>query len=443
MKRKKLIITASLLLMGFGVFAQEEVPVDSLKMLEKRTENLEAVMKQIQKLKVSGYIQTQFQYAEPYGSLKVGSGNTNYDENFSRIGIRRGRIKFTYEEKYASGVFQLDITEKGVGFKDAYILGKDPWFGSGSSLKLGVFDRPFGYEISYSSSQRESPERATVFQTLFPDERDLGGMLTLQMPKTSPLSILKLEGGFFAGNGIKLDMDNRKDFIGHLSAGNTIGSLAKWGAGFSYYNGGVYNPTKYTYNMEGANFICDSSGKLGNYAKREYFGIDGQFSIDWLLGVTTIRAEYLWGTQPGSSGSTKSPNYASMVDSPYLAGGIYNRSFNGYYVYLIQDIGSTPFTIVLKYDYYDPNTKISGNEIKAAGSNTSVADLACSTFGFGALWKMSKYLRLQAYYEINRNETSANTEVAVDKRKEPAADSKDYSSVRKANVFTLRLQYKF
>jgi len=42
-----------------------------------------------------------------------------------------------------------------------------------------------GYEVCYSTSSLESPERATIIQYFFPDERDLGAMLTLRTPYPS------------------------------------------------------------------------------------------------------------------------------------------------------------------------------------------------------------------------------------------------------------------
>ena len=167
-----------------------------------------------QSVKFSGYIQSQYQYGEKDAALKVGTSNENPEESFNRIGIRRGRFKLTATDgKLASGVFQVDVTEKGVGFKDAYLNLKDPWFNT-IQLRAGIFDRPFGNEISYSSSRRESPERSTLFQTLFPEERDLGAMLILQPAKTSVWNILKLEAGLFAGNGI-----NRKRTAARILSG--------------------------------------------------------------------------------------------------------------------------------------------------------------------------------------------------------------------------------
>lgn len=239
MKKTNLTVLICLIISG-NVFTQaqnEKDLIERIEKLEKKNEEQNNALKKLKKLKVFGYIQGQYQWGEEDALLKVGSANENPEKAFNRLGIRRGRIKFVYEEGIATGVFQLDITEKGVGFKDAYLSIKEPWSKT-NTLRIGVFDRPFGNEINYSSSRRESPERSTVFQTLFPEERDLGAMITLQAAKTSPLNIFKLEAGLFAGNGIKQETDNRKDFIGHLSVAKVLKNI-QLGGGVSYYNGGV------------------------------------------------------------------------------------------------------------------------------------------------------------------------------------------------------------
>jgi len=409
------------LFIAFASVAQD-AELTQVEEVQQRTETLEEEVAKLKKLKISGYIQTQYQYGEKDASLGVGKANNQPEESFDRFGIRRGRIKFTYEEALASGVVQLDITEKGLGVKDAYLNVKDPWLNT-LQLRAGIFDRPFGNEISYSSSRRESPERSTVFQTLFPGERDLGAMLILQPAKTSQWNFLKLEAGFFAGNGIEQESDNRKDFIGHLSATKNIGDNVSWGAGISYYNGSVYQGSENIYSMDGSVFIVNNAlTNKGKFAKREYVGFDVQFSTMSIAGLTQLRAEYLFGQQPGAAKSSKSPTTSQLptVDT-------YIRDFDGGYILLVQDLGDLPFSAVLKYDWYDPNTQVSGNQVGENG--TSEADLSLSTFGIGALWKVSNNLRLQAYYEIKKNETT--TQIA--NRNE---DLKD-------NVFTLRLQYKF
>ncbi|MDR1562390.1 MAG: hypothetical protein LBS54_04815 [Dysgonamonadaceae bacterium] len=372
-------------------------------------------------LKFSGYLQSQYQYGQEDAALKIGTANEHKGESFNRFGIRRGRIKLTAVDGIYSSVIQADLTEKGLGLKDAYLNVKDPWFGT-LQVRGGVFDRPFGNEISYSSSRRESPERSTIFQTLFPEERDMGAMLVLQPAKTSAWNFLKLEAGLFAGNGIKQEIDSRRDFIGHLSAKTTKENFS-FGGGISLYSGSVYQGTENVYRMKDGGFVVETdAGNKGSFAKREYFGADVQFSVETLAGFTSLRAEYLTGRQPGTLGSSKSPNAAALPTAD-----TYLRDFSGFYVILVQDLGKLPFSIVFKYDYYDPNMDISGDDVGLGG--TSKADLFSNTFGFGGLWKISNSFRLQAFYEVNGNETTVNLA-------DRTGDIKD-------NVFTLRLQYKF
>ncbi|MDR0574709.1 MAG: hypothetical protein LBG96_11880 [Tannerella sp.] len=433
----------------------QEVETTEVEQFEQRTQMLESAIKTLQKFKVSGYIQTQYQVAQENAELstnmKVGGPNENIDTSYSRFGIRRGRIKFTYEEGIASGVFQLDITESGVGVKDAYLNIKDPWFQT-SNLRSGIFERTFGYEISYSSSRRESPERSTIFQTLFPNERDLGTAIYLQPAKTSPLNFLHLDIGIFAGNGIKSEMDNRLDFIGRLYATNNIGSHAKYGIGASYYNGGMMQLSKSVYTMDGDAFVLDkdSAGNFRKYAKREYFGIDGQFNIIAKAGMTKIHAEYLFGQQPGLKASSKSPNTGVLgtvireMNPDLVINDTYIRNFSGGYIMFTQDLGKLPFTAVLKYDWYDPNTKVKGSETgKEVGQDqykTGFADLTQNTLGFGALWRVNNNFRLTAYYEINNYEKS---DLLYAFNPKTNGEKTYVVDNLKRNVFTLRLQYKF
>ena len=419
---KKLLVLLCCLFLGMIGFAQQKIEETPIEKIEQQTQSIADNVTKLRKFKISGYVQVQFQYGEKDASLKVGAANANPEKSFYRVGIRRGRIKFTYEEGIASGVFQLDITEKGVGVKDAYLTIKDPWLGI-AMIKGGVFDRPFGYEISYSSSRRESPERSTIFQTLFPDERDLGASITLQAPKSSPWSILKLEAGMFAGNGIKLETDNRMDFIGHLSANKNIGDNIHWGLGVSYYYGGVYQGNENVFSMQDKSFILSyEASNKGKFAKREYFGFDGQFNMISLLGMTQLKGEYLFGTQPGGKSNSKSPNASTLPNTD-----TYIRNFSGGYVMLVQDFGILPISAVVKYDWYNPNTKVSKNEIGKNG--TDKGDVAYNTLGFGLLWRANNSIRLQAYYEFIKNEKSENLV--------------DFNDDLKDNVFTFRLQYKF
>lgn len=405
---KRLFMRKTSVLLSF-IFCS--IIVHSQVTQEERIEALEAKVEKMGKLKISGYVQTQWTWNEE----KVSSGKQN---DFS---IRRGRIKATYSNKYGEAVIQLDATENGVGVKDAYLRIKEPsikW----ASIRAGMFDRPFGYEISYSSSTRETPERSLLFQTLFPKERDLGAEIVLTGPENSFLENFTLNAGIFTGNGGQAkETDSHKDFIGHLSYKKKINNIS-FGVGTSLYAGGVRlagSEDQKAFKMNNKRFDQDTELEPEDYAKRCYYGFDGQFAIASLLGKTSLRAEYLWGTQPGAAEGSKSPTGAIVND-------IYVRNFNGYYLYFIQDIGKSNHSFVARYDRYDPNTKVSGNDCQTIG------DVAYSTIGLGWLFKVNTNLRVMAYYDMVSNEKVNNELIAAKYNKNISDD-----------VFTLRLQYKF
>lgn len=436
MNLKKIVLGIGLVISTF-VFSQETENVDTLNWLDQRLTTVEDAIVTSKKLKVSGYIQTQWQSAQidSLGSLpmdlKVGGGRNDIEKNakateLNRFGVRRGRIKLTYEDFGSQGVLQFDLTEKGLALKDAYLNILDPWVGY-VSLKSGVFDRPFGYEISYSSSRRESPERSRVFQTLFPDERDLGTMLIFQAPKTSAWNVLKLESGLFAGNGINIDNDSKKDFMAHLTYTKALPKM-KYAIGASYYNGNIGQLTKNIYSINN-DIYSTTAGDSTGFSKREYFGFEGQVSFSSVIGVTSLRSEYLFGTQPGSATSSGSPSSkGTFIGAGTVAADSYIRSFQGGYVNFTQDIADTKHSIVVKYDWYDPNTKIIGDKVGISGSKTGKADMAYSTLGLGYLYRMNNNVRITAYYDMVTNET---TKV------------KGYFSNVNDNLVTVRLQYKF
>ena len=443
MKLKSLVIAAMGLFISTTTFSQETEKVDTLDQLHQRVTQVEDDLVPMKKLKISGYFQPQWQSSQidvnggTTRDMKVGSAKNASDgtSDFNRYGIRRGRLKATYEDQGCVGVAELEITDAKVQVKNLNGSALDPWIGF-VTLKAGVFDRPFGYELSYSSSKLESPERSRVVGTLFPDESDLGSQLTFQAPKSSPWNALKLEAGLFAGNGISVDTKSKKDFIAHLTYVNSIGNF-KYGLGVSAYEGVIFQPTKKVYTMSGSTFAVDSTASnLNGYAKREYFGADAQLSYSSVLGLSSIRAEYIMGTQPGSPSSGNSPNATTVVTAD-----TYIRSIAGGYVIFVQDIADTKHSIVLKYDFLDPNTKISGNSIGVAKSGTSKADLAYSTIGLGYAYRMNNNVKLSVYYDMVTNETTSTLVQTYNADK--SIKGTDFTGVLAANLLTVRLQYKF
>ena len=443
MKIKLLFLVCTCLLSVVMLKAQE---LSELEKLDTRVSTLDNSVRLLQKFKVSGYIQAQYQYAQTDAdgtNFKLTQRRNAYEtselKDFGRFGLRRGRFKITYEDGIASGVVQIDVTEKGISsdrnvlmFKDIYLQVKDPWFGT-SNLKVGIYDRTFGHEIAYSSSRRESPERSRIFQSLFPDERDLGVALTLQPPTSSPLHIFKLEAGIFAGNGIKPMFINHMDFIGHLTVNKQIGYNSVISGGVSAYLGGTLQQHTQTYIMKNKAWTLESDNQnnIGKYAKRQYFGFDLQCSTLSAAGLTSLRGEYIFGEHPGEAGGAYPFNYNGLPPST----PVYMRKISGGYALLTQDLGQYPLSIIIKYDWYNRNTGISGNDIDNAN------DLTMSNIGLGMYWRINPALRLTAYYDIVKNETT--NKLQETKNDEGKIIANGWDKDRKDNVFTLRLQYKF
>jgi hypothetical protein len=454
---KKLLL--SIILIGCIAFAKAQETKSALDTLPANVEQLQSDMNMLNKLKITGFIQAQWQKADTIGSPAAFSGG-NFSGTNNRFTVRRGRIKFAYTNDFSLYTLQFEVTEKGLSVKDAFVAFTDPWT-KFFTITGGAFNRPFGYEIESSDVTRETPERARITQTLFNQERDLGAKLTLQAPKSSPWNFIKLDAGLFNGNALNPETDKYKDFIGHLYANKTfMNENLNIGLGVSYYNGGWASGTKYVYKMQGNGFTADSTSyKVGAKLTREYYGIEAQASINSVLGITTIRGEYLWGTQPGTKSTnvsptsvwTKSPvtTYSYTYDS---IGKItstkattttpnddaYIRNFSGGYVYFVQSIGQTKHELVVKYDWFDPNTKISSNQIGVAGTNTGAADIKYRTLGLGWNYHWNGNIRLTAYYELVKNETSNAPSMAFANN-----GTKTFAKNQKDNIFTLMLQYKF
>ena len=435
-----------------SLFSQEEgadtaaVPVqEQLDQIKLHNESVNEILMDMKsyidlsrKLKFSGYMQTQYQAADgigsslyPIGNFAGGAFPTNVG---SRFQVRRGRLKVQYENDltFSQYVIQLDITQNGLGIKDAYINIKDPWVKSWN-LRTGVFDRPFGFEVAYSSNFRETPERSRMSQTLFPGERELGAMIEFA-PEVGDWTNYNLKLGVF--NGVlptANENDNRKDIIGRAGF---ILPLEEYGAAFdagvSIYQGSVRNNSKFAYAFNEAQkqFLVDSTGtNAGKNYERQYFGVDVQMIYDVPeIGGLSLRGEYNFGKQPGSSGSNSFYNPGTVITP------LYERKFYGYYISLLQNIG-TKHQMLVRYDVFDPNTAIDGSEIGATGKATTIGDLKYSTVGLGYLYHLDDNVKFTFYYELVSNETvnGATTNAAL----------LPYKSDVKDNVFTFRTQYRF
>lgn len=435
MLKKKLPLLAVTILLCQLLQAQYLLDmVDTSKDMGK---GMLALYNRFDNIRLSGYIQPQFQVAQTKGAKGFAGGDFAPNSN-SRFMLRRARVRFDYINFPKTGndpslqfVFQFDATERGVNVRDVWgriFENKYKLF----AFTTGLFARPFSYELNLSSGDRESPERGRMSQILMKTERDMGAMVTFDArKKNTKLKFLKIDLGIFNGPGLSslTDYDSHKDIIGRVTIKpQSLGKKITLGVAASILYGGLSQNTKYIYatktNDGAKTFIVDSAViNVGNTAPRKYYGVDGQLKIKNKVGYTELRAEFITGKQTGSATSSETPGVSFTGTEGY-----YIRKFSGAYFYFLQNLGSTHHQIAIKYDWYDPNTDVKGEAIGKAGSNINVANIKYTTLGFGYIYYMTDNAKLVLWYDKITNEKT---------------NLPGYTSDLKDNIFTCRLQFRF
>lgn len=427
---KVVLFTAFFL--GFSRQMQAQFLMDMVDTTKDMGKSMLGLYQKFNYLRISGYMQPQFQAIQEKGAKTYGGPDFPANVN-NRFTIRRGRFRLDYarfnkEDKVSfQFVFQFDGTERGVNIRDLWgrvFENKYEVF----ALATGVFARPFGYEVNLSSMDRESPERGRMSQILMKTERDIGAMVSFEpRRKTNKYKWLKLDAGFFNGQGLTGigEYDSYKDFITRASVKpQQVAPNIKLSGGLSFLTGGFMQNSKYRYSMKGSGsgsgFVVDSSmANIGSKAPRRYVGADIQWEFKHPKSKTVLRAEYWQGTQTALANFSETPGI--LVSEP-----LYVRSFNGAFFYFLHTIGKNQFGV--KYDWYDPNTKVKGQEIVNGSSNFHGADIRYNTVGVGYLNYINENLKLVLWYDFVKNESTG-----LD------GFTKDLHD----NVFTCRLQFKF
>jgi hypothetical protein len=465
---------------------------DKISGVEERIATAEADLSKLTKIKLSGYIQAQWQHLE---------ASSAYPDNLFMI--RRARIKFTYEPvQGVVFVLQPDFTPGNITVKDAYLQLNDRWLKT-FSITAGKFNRP-NYEVEYSSSNREVPERSRVIRAIYPDERATGAKLEIAPPKVP----LKIQLAVFNGNdGLTIpdasganinptntDFDNHKDFMGRVTYTFKLGSIGGLSIGAHGYYGAIKANSldvlnsDYTYNKTNDN--------IGKLVKKNWVGFEAQVYFDFLGGLA-LKGEYIFGVN-GTPGYTSSSTVVSPMTSALKNDTLtlttlttkttanrpaIEKNFMGYYVYLIKNIGKRN-QVAVRYDYYNPNTKLSAdqigtnkwdggssktvNNITYAGTDAVIAtnaqtktvvtnnlksgtgDIAYGTWTFAYTYFFDDNIKIMLAYEIPMNTKSGIVDektglgnVTSNYTVNGVASSYDYSNVIKQNTLTLRLQVKF
>lgn len=406
--------------------------IDTTKELGKNTFQ---TIDRLNHIRISGYIQPQFQWTNGEGSANYSGGNFAPNSN-SRFMLRRGRIRFDYvrtDEKHRNQlqfVFQFDGTERGVAIRDfwgRYWENKFEVF----AFTGGMFARPFGYEVNLSSADREAPERGRMSQILMRTERDLGFMVSAEKRKPGKAwKFFRLDFGIFNGQGLTAtgEFDSYKDLISQLVIKpQEIAKNLYLSGGVSMLYGGLEKTGTVSFAMGEVNgtpqFIGDSVNiKAGGELPRHYYGVNAQLSYRTKWGNSELRGEFWKGTQTGTQTSSETPSSIPALTPMYV------RPFNGAFIVFLQHIVNPRNQIGIKLDWYDPNTKVAGTSIGSAGSNFSDADIKYTTLGMGYIRYVNENLKLVCWYDLIRNEKTTLT---------------GYTDDKKDNVLTIRAQFRF
>lgn len=421
------------------VLAQQKTINDILD--STTVNNLLVISKKYGAVSFSGYMQPQFQYAQSKGAPAEYQGGNFGEATDNRFRLRRGRLRADYSLLNSDGtpstyfVFQFDGTEQGVNVRDFWgRYYEHHW--QLFNFTAGLFGRPFGSELQISSQSREAPERGRMSQILMKTERDLGMMVTVNhRKKGSKYRNLQFDLAIFNGQGLSgpAEFDNSKDFVMRLSHKpyafkNVPFSVS---GGISTMLGGLnhQSPVKYTVEQANGSWIMQkdsSANNLHHIAPRKYYGADIQLATKAKSWKSELRAEYITGLQTGTSTASNTPT-AIPVDKNAVKMPYYTRNFNGAYFTFVQTLNSTDNQVILKYDWYDPNTKVKGPEVQPA-TGFSAADVRFDTFGVGFLHHFNPHLKAVIYYDMIKNE---KTKISK------------FESDLDDNILTIRTQFYF
>jgi hypothetical protein len=393
---KYISLAVLLLLLGAQqVFAQGDATELESK-VEGHTERiltLESSVAKISQMKISGYVQPQLFWQDI--DTMASSLNTQSD---TRVGfmIRRGRIKFTHNIPIEGttgsigAVVYPDINESGVTLREVYatwnvyqnLTSQSPEL----AFQMGSMNRPFGYEIAYSSSAREVAERSTAENRLFNGERDLGFQV-LYSPTFESITPL-LELGVFNGSDnfgkgpvAGLGSTSQLFFASSAVIGSTS-TLTASGADSLYIATKVnplITPTTTAYTTAGTNGIKQNTKEFIGHLRLPFlisdefsFDIGGSWSIGGITPVSDIVAEY--SGEKGALVLSKEGEtpHAFNPKNGYTSSGIFqsNRSIFGadLQLYLsVLPIGGT----IIKGELYTGTQPFYGTTALYASSDTA------------------------------------------------------------------------
>ena len=326
-------------------------------------------------------------------------------------------------------------------------------------------------------------ERSAVIRALYPGERAIGAKLEFN-PQSLPLhlqiallnggegyTVKKIDGSvIYDGTKENTDYDKYKDVMVRATYNLALGSFGGLDFGAHGYFGSVRaNSTK----LMSSDYKTITDIKVGDAMKKNWVGGEFQLFAD-ILGGMSIKGEYITGKNISAVGFNPIEAVAAVAEVKDANGVVTTKAvpavaavpgavnvqnyFSGYYLYFIKNLGKKN-QFAFRYDYYDPNTKISGSDLtgkdvisynadkklnwvpKSAGKS----DLATTTFGFALHHYFDDNLRITLAYDMVKYEKVKAAGIVKDSytANDGTSGTLDYNNTLKNNTITLRIQAKF
>ena len=112
---------------------------------------------------------------------------------------------------------------------------------------------------------------------------------------------------------------------------------------------------------------------------------------------------------------------------PSATASMYSRHFSAGYVYFIQRIMTSKHEIAVKYEWYDPNTKVKAGDLNGT-NGMKEGEIKYTMLGVGYNLYLTPNVKFMFHYNMVTNETTKIT---------------GYKKDLKDNIFTARMQYRF
>jgi hypothetical protein len=168
-----------------------------------------------------------------YSALPIRNSNGEFEPNISMTRIET-RWSGKVSERVGAGLeIQFHPALDGSAeelVNDAFV---EYYLNNHTTLRVGQFIKPFGFDIQQSSAGRESPERGIFAGYFFPGQRDRGVMLSGDLNFTSLKNVHYFVGAF---NGNRFFTDNNRR-MNYLLRVRKLFDRPKLAVGFSAQRG--------------------------------------------------------------------------------------------------------------------------------------------------------------------------------------------------------------